>query len=524
MRILLAIVGSLLALQLWANHPYPSRHGAALLIANWKYDDTPLKTPPQDVKAVASALQDKGLHTTIVENLTHENSFETIQQFSRTIPTKGTALIYFSGYLKHSRQQHILAPAGKPHYRDNESSIHRILDHLEKTSGAAQQILILDGQYELPKSFNIKDPLEAPQDLPPNSWVIYSQPFGTREAPPESGQSKFSQKLVSSLRNESILEAALKSASSNQFSTIKDSQSPNQSFLKGVAPPNQVKEGRRPGDEWVNPNGLVFCWIPSGKVTIGSPESSKVREPDEVQTEVSFEKGFWMAKYEFTRIEFTSLFEYPSLRGTYLSTGKSKFHPMNKMRAQNPTEWLTKLNTSVPKGWEYDLPTEAEWEYAARAGSQTEYYFGEDASQLQKHGNFADQSLRSSHFIGEVGQNWNKPPQIRSDLQTGLFSYAHKTWTDGFPDMAQVGQFPPNPWGLHDIHGNLAELTSTPYTPDRSMPEKFDINAPLVTKGGSWLSTPQYCRSAFRGMYSHKTREGSTENYVGIRFILRRKQ
>ena len=523
MKILLAIIGSFMALQLWANDPYPSRHGAALLIANWKYEDTPLKTPPQDVKAVATALQDKGFHTTIVENLTYENSLEAIKNFSRTIPTKGTALIYFSGYLKHYQNKHILTPAGKPHYKDNESSIKRILDHLEKTSGASQQILILDGQYELPKSFNVNPPLEAPKDLPANSWTIYSQPFGTREAPPESGQSKFSQKLVSILQKEQNLYAALKSASTNQVSTIENPKGLNQTFLRPVTLPKQIKEGRHPGDEWVNPHGMTFCWIPPGQVTIGSPGSSTAKESDEIETEATFEEGFWIAKYEFTRIEFTSLFEHPSLRGTYLSTGKTKFHPMNKLRAQYPKEWLTILNASVLNGWIYDLPTESEWEYAARAGSQTEYYFGNDASQLQKHGNFADKSLRTSHFIGEVGQNWNKPPRIRSDLQTGLFTYAHKTWSDGFPNMAPIGQFPPNPWGLHDIHGNLAELTSTQYTSDRSVPDKFDANAPRVTKGGSWLSTPRYCRSAFRGMYSHKIKENATENYVGIRFILRRK-
>lgn len=519
MRRLIGLVLSILALNLHGEAKFPGKHGAALIIANSAYSEAPLKTPPSDAKAVAKALQSKGFQVTIKENLTYENSKDTLQNFCSTVPTKGIALVYFSGYLRQYREHQILSPAGKPNFRDNESTVLWFLDILNKLSGASRQIMILDGQYDLPPSFNIKDSIQNPGELPANSWLIYSQPFGSTSPPKQSGQSAFSQKLVSAIIKEKTLHAALKSVSPNQINPWNQ----HHELIQPIAPPDQIQEGRHPGDEWVNPNGMVFCWIPPGSTTIGSPESSTSREPDEIQTQITFQQGFWMAKYEFTRMEFTSLFEHPSLRGTYLSTGKHKFHPMNKMRAQNPKEWLTKLNMQAPAGWTYALPTEAEWEYAARAGNSTEYSFGNDPAQLQHHGNFADKSLRSGLSIGEVGKNWNQKPPFRSDLQTGLFTYAHKTWSDGFPNMAPIAQYPPNPWGLHDIHGNLAELTSTQYTPDRANPEKFDVNATRVTKGGSWLSTPQYCRSAFRGMFSFKARENSTENYVGLRIILRRK-
>lgn len=523
MRSLITFLLGLCSITLTAKEKFPSQHGAALIIANAEYEETRLHTPLNDAKIVGEALRETGFHVTVAQNLTYENARSTLEKFCRTVPTKGVALVYFSGYLRQSREHQILSPAGKPHYRDNESTVLRILDTLSKLSGASRQIMILDGQYELPKSFNIKDSIQNPGDLPPNSWLIYSQPFGSTIPPKESGQSEFSLKLASALKREKTLYAALQKVSPTQISTLEDPESLQKPLHKPLTSPDQLKAGRHPGDEWVNPNGMVFCWIPPGKTRIGSPESSSNREADEIQTEVSFEKGFWMAKYEFTRLEFTHLFEYPNLRGTYLSTGDSKFHPLNKMRPQNPKEWLTKLNASPPSGWNYDLPTEAEWEYAARAGSQTEYYFGDDPAQLYKHGNFADKSLRSGLSTGEIVKFWRKSKPDRGDPQTGLFTYAHKTWSDGFPTMAEVAQFPPNPWGLHDIHGNLAELTSTQYTPDRSPPEKFDANAPRVTKGGSWLSTYPYCRSAFRGTYSHKTRESTTENYVGLRFILRRK-
>ena len=105
------------------------------------------------------------------------------------------------------------------------------------------------------------------------------------------------------------------------------------------------------------------------------------------------------------------------------------------------------------------------------------------------------------------------------DRQTGMFSYAHKTWNDGQAETAKVGLYPPNAWGLHDMHGNLAELTSTPYHAERNPPEAFDTRLGWVCKGGSWLSTAKYCRSAFRGQFTFRSRENTTENFLGLRLV-----
>lgn len=103
------------------------------------------------------------------------------------------------------------------------------------------------------------------------------------------------------------------------------------------------------------------------------------------------------------------------------------------------------------------------------------------------------------------------------DRQSGIFSYAHKIWNDGYATMALVGSFPPNPWGLHDMHGNVSEMTSTPYHPSRHL-VKYDPNLGGVAKGGSWLGTAAYSRCATR-IWSN-----IAENAVGLRFVLRTKE
>ena len=282
---------------------------------------------------------------------------------------------------------------------------------------------------------------------------------------------------------------------------------------KAVAPPTELPAGLKAGEEWVNDRGMVFCWCPPGKFTMGSPETSPAHQEDEIPTEVDFPQGFWAGKFEFTRREMLTM-----IGGVYLSTGEHKLHPLNKIHDTKQIDaYLAKLNEGAPPGWTYAVPSEAEWEYAARAGTRTEYSFGNDPADLPKHGNFADRTLRESDAFGELPKSWKakEPGTVYfGDRQSGIFTYAHKTWNDGYATMAPVGSFAPNPWGLHDVHGNIAEWTSTPYHPERlSVP--LDPNVGVVAKGGSWLSLAAYCRSAAR------TWSNIPENGVGIRFILR---
>jgi formylglycine-generating enzyme required for sulfatase activity len=153
---------------------------------------------------------------------------------------------------------------------------------------------------------------------------------------------------------------------------------------------------------------------------------------------------------------------------TYMA-GEEEDQPavtMTQLAARQYTKWLSGIT-----GVEYRLPGEAEWEYAARAGTTTPYSFGADAKELGKYA-------------------WI---EANSDYMTH-----------------PVGTKAPNPWGLHDVHGNVAEWTLDEYRAKRYSelgPGPTDAAKsvlwptkvfPRVIRGGSWLSTPELCRSAAR--------------------------
>lgn len=133
----------------------------------------------------------------------------------------------------------------------------------------------------------------------------------------------------------------------------------------------------------------------------------------------------------------------------------------------------------LPEGWQYSLPTEEQWEYAARAGTTNRFYFGDDMRLLPLHANFGDKSYYDS---GDIYSN-----------------SAHRTLDDGVVRLAQVGSCLPNPWGLHDVYGNVAEWC-------------IDFGA----RGGGWASVPENCRSAYRDHYSSRDQQ----NYLGYRLVI----
>lgn len=129
------------------------------------------------------------------------------------------------------------------------------------------------------------------------------------------------------------------------------------------------------------------------------------------------------------------------------------------------------------------LLTEAEWEYAARAGTTTEYHFGDRIT--------ADQVNYNAN------QTWNGSPKGTYRRQT----------TD-------VGTFPANPWGLFDVHGNVWEWCQDAWdekiyakSPDRDPVCNNDQTSDSVVRGGSWVSDPRYCRAAYRSRFGRGIRD-----------------
>ncbi|HYV37683.1 MAG TPA: SUMF1/EgtB/PvdO family nonheme iron enzyme, partial [Gemmataceae bacterium] len=147
---------------------------------------------------------------------------------------------------------------------------------------------------------------------------------------------------------------------------------------------------------------------------------------------------------------------------------------------------LTKLgheSGELPKDWEFRLPTEAQWEYACRAGTKTAYWTGDNDGSLAGNANVADLSF------------WDKFPQ-RNDASD---------FRDNFVFTSPVDRFKANPWGLHDVHGNAGQWCEDWYgekfyrdaaaNKDPTGPSKGDWR---VMRGGTWQYNTDWCRSAYR--------------------------
>ena len=181
--------------------------------------------------------------------------------------------------------------------------------------------------------------------------------------------------------------------------------------------------------------------------------------------------------------------------------------PNSKDFGRKLVEAAEKKAGRMPDGWEYRLPTEAEWEYACRAGTTTRFHFGDDATDLHRFANYAEYSLHSDD---------------------DSFHYCDTRGDDGMGKRpAPIGSYLPNPWGLHDMHGNVTEFVLDVYRP--TLPGGTDpIGAlkkgekgggTIVYRGGAWCSLPEYCQSGFRHHTRHSHNDGHA-SYRGLRLVL----
>jgi formylglycine-generating enzyme required for sulfatase activity len=232
---------------------------------------------------------------------------------------------------------------------------------------------------------------------------------------------------------------------------------------------------------------MKFVWIKADSFRMGSPKTEKDRQASEIQHTVELTKGFYMGVFPVTQDQWNAVISPDYVRpaeGFDLSN-PSRFRgvknlPVDSVSWNDCQLFIKKLTQK--DGRPYRLPTEAEWEFACRAGTTTPYHFGETLSTTQ------------ANFASGVKNNDKKSVQGKKTMP--------------------VGSFPPNAWGLHDMHGNVAQWCQDRYGPYPSQyvtdPQGGDKGGSRVLRGGSWEDGLTRCRSASRAWDSPDNRGRGT--------------
>lgn len=296
--------------------------------------------------------------------------------------------------------------------------------------------------------------------------------------------------------------------------------------------PTQPNAAQGPGREIVGRDGATMILVPQGSFWMGSTreevdvaiQDCRMNQDVDVATcvgwyedemprhKVSLE-AFYLDVHEVTNrlfAQFTAATGYlttaeregwakawvqgrglVSVKGASWRQPEGGETPIMPHRDQHPVVSVSWEDATAYCLWAGKrLPTESEWEYAARAGTDTLFWWGDEAPHDRKVGNVADESAR--YLIGGIVQGYN----------------------DGYPRTSPVGSFEPNPWGLHGMIGNVAEWTQDWYGGSYKKESEHNPQGPAtgqykVIRGGSWANGPLRARSANRDwdtpIYRHDT-------------------
>jgi formylglycine-generating enzyme required for sulfatase activity len=223
---------------------------------------------------------------------------------------------------------------------------------------------------------------------------------------------------------------------------------------------------------------MTFVKLPPGSFFMGGdPAAEQADENETPRHKVTFEKPFAIGKYPVTQAQ------WQMVMGRNPSRFAGEDHPVETVSHGEACEFIKRLNQKEDTGF-YALPSEAQWEYAARAGSESTYCFGPERTRLADYGWYRKNSGETTHPAGRLA---------------------------------------PNDWGLYDMHGNVHEWCADWFDRNyyarspRKDPEGPDRGLARALRGGDWGSEDWYCRCAIRSLSAPDRRSPR----VGFRLVMR---
>jgi formylglycine-generating enzyme required for sulfatase activity len=517
--------------------PFAGRR-LALVIGNQAYSWFPLVNPINDARAVARTLLDVGFAAgdiRLVLDARQSDLRRAAREFAESVKPGDLALVYYSGHGVEVKGGNYLLPVDLPrdategYVEDEAVSAQRLLRDLDE-HGARVRVLILDACRD--------NPLRAARSigggLAPmegrGSLIVFATEAGrTAGDNPGGSNGVFTQYLLEGLRQPGVsLDDAMKHVSRNVARATGEKQVPaiygllleDVILLPAAAPapapvaapsvvqpvpaaPPVVERAPQPGQLKVNPaDAQLYAWIPPGRFRLGcSLGDGECFDNEKPAHDVQIAKGFWLGRTSVT---------VGAWKRYRAATGKPALPAVDAMgRKINEAGGDDNL-PAVSMTW-YEargfcewsggrLPTEAEWEYAARAGSTASRYGSLDA--------IAWYGDNSGRLRVDSAQIW------REDQA----NYVKRLYDNGHA-LHLVGQKQPNAWNLYDTLGNVWQWTADWY--DGKYYDRRDMQDPpgppsgqsRVIRGGAWNYYPRVIRVSFRGRYAPEQHEDN----IGLR-------
>ena len=255
---------------------------------------------------------------------------------------------------------------------------------------------------------------------------------------------------------------------------------------------------------------LPMVLIPAGEFVIGSAAGDPDGQP---RRRKRIERAFWMGQFEITNAQFAAFNPQHDSRVESKNAYQFGIHGYPLNRPEQPVvrvswneamafcRWLSKQT-----GEQFSLPTETQWEYACRAGTATPMFYGDLDTDFSRFANMADATIRKF-----ASNPYTVDEPLANPTRYDDWIPRDPRFDDGSLLSVAPGRYEANAWGLHDMHGNVAEWTRSPIEELESRirnanggPSTFSSQPSLrkVVRGGSWRDRPKRCTSSFRLSYA----------------------
>jgi len=495
-------------------------HRLALVIGNSAYQgNNYIKQPVNDAKDLAKVLCQLDFEVILKTNLTKKRMNTVVNDFANRLDKhKGIGLFYFSGHgLQENEENYLMAIDAKQWYR--ETKVSDILDKLTKT-GNQSNIVILDACRETPNRtkygwFDNKKliGLTIPPAVP-STLIAYAAKPGKRalncvmwdcsdrNSPYVKHLMEWIQKPKLSINEvlRKVRVAVKEETNGRQSPGYYDELDDAFYFKVEVQQPKPDRDQFIDGKIFRDPLqdgslGPEMVWIPAGSFQMGDIQIEGYNDEKPVHS-VSINR-FAMGKYEVTFAEYDKFAQ---------ATNRKKPDDSGWARGNNPVIMVSWKDATAYAAWlsqetgkSYRLPTEAEWEYAARAGTITSRYWGNNPDEACRYANLYDNTLKKQK----------------------KFNWTHHNCNDGYAKTAPVGRFKPNAFGLFDMLGNVGEWVADKWhdnyndAPTDGSVWNDEIIRYQVLRGGSWYNNPHSSRAAFRDGVA----PDAQGDYIGFRVV-----